>query len=186
MAKDLFKTEVFNNLEQLDLISKEETLRFELLTQPTNHEKLEELAILLYHKGDYESSIKLYKKIINFEKNAKKTAFLGYLYFEKEDYQNAINYFEKSLELNPDDSFVYFLLGNAYSRIGNILLAVQNYDFAISLNLDIYKAHLDFGKKYESIGLKERAIHEYITAYEIDPRNKDVKNKIEKLKSELN
>ena len=186
MAKDLFEAKIFTYLDTVDILAKEEALRFELLYTPNDYEKLEELALLLYHKGDYEGAIKLYKKILKNQENAKQIAFLGYLYFEQERYHEAIQYFEKSLDKNPEDSFVYFLLGNAYSRTGNILEAVQNYDFAIFLNLDIYKAHLDFAKKYEKIGLKERAIHEYKIAYEIDPRDKEIKNRIEKLKSELN
>lgn len=186
MAKDLFKAKIFTYLDTLDILAKEEALRFELLYTPNDYEKLEDLALLLYHKGDYDGAIKLYKKILNNQEDAKQIAFLGYLYFEQEKYHKAIQCFEDSLDINSEDPFVYFLLGNAYSRTGNIVEAVQNYDFAIFLDLDIYKAHLDFAEKYEKLGLKERAIYEYKIAYEIDPRNKEIKTRIENLKSELN
>ena len=63
--------------------------------------------------------------------------------------------------------------------------AINSYDFAIFLDLDIYTAHLDFAKKYEAIGQKEKALKEYIIAYEIDPRDKKIAEDIARLKSEL-
>ena len=185
MGKDLFTTEIFAKFDLEFLTTTEENLRYELLSNPKDNKKLEQLATLLYHKGDYDGAINLYQKIINIDKTAKKYAFLGYLYFEKDDYQSAISCFEKSLDLDPKNAFVYFLLGNSYSRIGKVIDAVTNYDLAIFLNLDIYKAHIDFAQKYEQIGLLKRALKEYIIAYEIDPRNKEIKNKIESLKSRL-
>lgn len=184
MAKNLFEAEIFTQPEKLELLSKEAEIRCELLEEPSNFEKIEELAVLLYHKRDYDAAIKLYKKVIANSNDPKKIAFLGYMYFEKEDYQMAVDYLKESIKLDPNDSFVYFLLGNAYSRMGNVLKAVQSYDLAIFQNLDIYQAHLDFAKKYESIGLIKRAIKEYTIAYEIDPRDKELKSKIEKLKGE--
>ena len=185
MGKDLFVTEIFTQLDPKQIVATEENLRYDLLSTPDDAKKMEQLATLLYHKGDYEGAIKLYEKVINSEEIARKYAFLGYLYFEKEDYQNAIIYFEKSLDIDPKNGFVYFLLGNSYSRTGKVIQAVTNYDFAIFLNLDIYKAHLNFAKKYENMGLISRALKEYIIAYEIDPRNKEIKKKIESLKAQL-
>ena len=104
---------------------------------------------------------------------------------ENENYENAIDYFNKSLEIAPDNSFVHFLLGNAYSRAGLIKEAINSYDFAIFLDLDIYTAHLDFAKKYEAIGQKQRALKEYVIAYEIDPREKNIINKINELKADI-
>ncbi len=185
MGKDLFTTEIFAQFDPEFLSSAEENLRYELLSNPKDNKKLEQLATLLYHKRDYDGAINLYLKIIDNDETARKYAFLGYLYFEKDDYQNAISYFEKSLDIDPKNAFVYFLLGNSYSRIGRVIHAVTNYDLAIFLNFDIYKAHVDFAQKYEQMGLFQRALKEYIIAYEIDPRNKEIKNKIESLKSQL-
>lgn len=185
MGKDLFVTEIFTQLDPKQIVATEENLRYELLSAPEDSMKMEQLATLLYHKGDYKGAIKLYEKLVNSEEIARKYAFLGYLYFEKEDYQKAITYFEKALDIDPKNGFIYFLLGNSYSRTGNVIQAVTNYDFAIFLNLDIYKAHVNFAKKYENMGLLKKALKEYIIAYEIDPRNKEIKTKIESLKSQL-
>ena len=119
------------------------------------------------------------------EDKAESFAFLGHLYYENEEYLKAIRYFEKALDINPDVAFVHFLLGNAYSRAGKIMEAITSYDFAIFLDLDIYKAHIDFAEKYEKMGLLDRALKEYVIAYEIDPREKNIGEKIKKLKEKL-
>lgn len=183
MKKDILETEIFAQVNIEDLQKKEENLRFSLLENPNNIELLRELALLLYHKGDYRGAIKLYTKFLNYkEDKAQGFAFLGQLYYENEDFSKAISAFEKSLDINPDSAFVHFLLGNAYSRAGDIMNAIMSYDFAIFLDLDIYRAHLDFAEKYERMGLLERALKEYKIAYEIDPRDKKLKIKIEELK----
>ena len=63
-----------------------------------------------------------------------------------------------------------------------IVDATRCYDLAIFKNLDIYNAHIDFGKKYEDMDCTKRAIREYTAAYEIDPRDKTIKEKIDELK----
>ena len=183
---NLFKTDIFTEFELEDLKQKEIELRYELLIDSKNNDKLEDLAIVLYHKRDYDGAIELYEKVIERDQDrlAEKYAFLGYLHFENDNYQDAIELFEKSLDLNPYP-FVFFLLGNAYSRIGEVIKAVKNYDLAIFMNFDIYQAHLNFAKRYETINRFRRALKEYTIAYEIDPRNKEIKSKIDEIKEKL-
>ena len=111
--------------------------------------------------------------------------FLGYLNYELGNYTKSIQYFNMFLDNKPGDAFVYFLLGNAYSRAGKIVEAINSYDFAIFLDLDIYSAHLDFAKEYEFLGRNKKALNEYIAAYEIDPRDKEIKEKIKYLKEKI-
>ena len=148
LKTELLKTEIFRDYSDKDLVKEEEEIRFSLLENPQNIENLKSLAAILYYKRDYNGAIKLYEKIVNTNpENADYAAFLGYLYYENENYENAIDYFNKSLEIAPDNSFAHFLLGNTYSRAGLIKEAINSYDFAIFLDLDIYTAHLDFAKK---------------------------------------
>lgn len=80
---------------------------------------------------------------------------------------------------------MYFLLGNAYSRIGEIKEAIHCYDLAIFLDLDMYQAHIDFAKKYEAMGRLEKALREYKAAFEIDPRDGEINKKIQELNEKL-
>lgn len=111
---------------------------------------------------------------------------MGFLNYELEDFEEAVKNFNKALELVKDVSFIYFLLGNSYSRIGNIIEAIKCYDLAIFNNIDIYAVHIDFAKKYEEIGSPEKALQEYTAAYEIDPRDKEIEQKIKSLKEKIN
>lgn len=186
MEKNILKTEIFNQLDIEKLLKREEEIRILLLGNPNDLNLLRELAIILYHKGDYSKAIKVYKKVIEYKNDkAEDFAFLGHLFYENEEYLKAIKAFEKSLDIDPDVAFVHFLLGNAYSRAGRIMEAITSYDFAIFLDFDIYKAHIDFAEKYEKMGLLERALREYTVAYEIDPRDKKIGEKINTIKKSL-
>ncbi|WP_291259704.1 tetratricopeptide repeat protein [Fusobacterium sp.] len=186
MENNLLKRQLFAEFEIEKLRKKEEEVRIALLINPNDFELLKELAIILYHKSDYADAIKVYKKVLEYKENkVEGYAFLGQLYYENEEYKKAIEMFEKALDLNPDFAFGHFLLGNAYSRAGDIMAAIMSYDFAIFLDLDIYKAHLDFAEKYERMGSYERAIREYSLAYDIDPREKSVKEKIKVLERKI-
>ncbi|WP_294657535.1 tetratricopeptide repeat protein [uncultured Fusobacterium sp.] len=186
MEKNILKTKIFNQLDIEKLLKREEEIRILLLGNPNDLNLLRELAIILYHKGDYSKAIKVYKKVIEYKNDkAEDFAFLGHLFYENEEYLKAIKAFEKSLDIDPDVAFVHFLLGNAYSRAGRIMEAITSYDFAIFLDFDIYKAHIDFAEKYEKMGLLERALREYTVAYEIDPRDKKIGEKINTIKKSL-
>ncbi len=170
-----------------DLLLKEEEVRFSLLENPKDIKLLKELGAILYYSKRDEEAISIYKKLLELDKdNHNFMGFLGYLYYELEEYNKAIEYFNKALDESPDSPFIYFLLGNAYSRSGKIIEAIRSYDFAIFLDLDIYTAHLDFAKKYEEMGRIKRSLNEYIAAYEIDPRDKSIKVKIEELQGMIN
>lgn len=183
----MLRTKIFKDYcANKNLADREEEVRLLLLGDSSNIELLRELAAILYYKKESKEAIKIYEKLIKIEPgNADFLAFLGYLYYELDIEPKAIEYFNKSLDISPDAPFVYFLLGNAYSRNGDIIEAIKSYDFSIFLDFDIYSAHLDFAKKYEDMGRKGRALKEYVTAYEIDPRDQEIKNKICQLKEEL-
>ena len=186
MEKNILKTEIFNQLDIEKLLKREEEIRILLLGNPNDLNLLRDQAIILYHKRDYSKAIKVYKKVIEYKNDkAEDFAFLGHLFYENEEYLKAIKAFEKSLDIDPGVAFVHFLLGNAYSRVGRIMEAITSYDFAIFLDFDIYKAHIDFAEKYEKMGLLERALREYTVAYEIDPRDKKIGEKINTIKKSL-
>ena len=180
----MLRTEIFRKYKKNeDLDKKEIDLRMELLLEPEKKETLKELAILEYNKKEYEAAKVIFKKLIELEpKNGEIYGFLGFINYELEEYDESIENFNKAISLMDDGTFVYFLLGNAYSRAGMIVEATKCYDIAIFKNLDIYNAHIDFGQKYEDMGCERRALKEYVAAYEIDPRDKKLKEKIESLR----
>lgn len=174
------------NINKDQLLELEQEIRFTLLSKPNDIDNLDRLGMILFYKRDCQGSLEIYEKLRVFGKKDSETlGFLGYLNYELGNYTQAITYFNMFLDKKPGDAFVYFLLGNAYSRAGKIIEAINSYDFAIFLDLDIYKAHLDFAEEYESLGRDKKALVEYIAAYEIDPRNKNIEVKINELKKKI-
>ncbi|MGL5001287.1 MAG: tetratricopeptide repeat protein [Cetobacterium sp.] len=174
------------DVSKQELLKQEQEIRFELLTKSNDVENLEKLGTILFYKRDCEGALEIYEKLRALGKKDSDTiGFLGYLNYELGNYVTSIKYFNTFLDKKPNDAFVYFLIGNAYSRAGKIVEAINSYDFAIFLDLDIYSAHLDFAKEYEFLGRYKKAINEYITAYEIDPRDKSIKEKIKVLQDKL-
>lgn len=169
-----------------DLFEREQNIRCNLLSVPNDLDELEELAMILFYKKDCEGALELWDKLYKSgKKNEISIGFLGYLNYELGNYSDSIKFFNKFLDESPQDSFVHFLLGNAYSRIGKIIEAINSYDFSIFLGLDMYKTHLDFAKEYEALGRYSKALVEYIAAFEIDPRDKKIKKKILELKENI-
>lgn len=183
----MLRTEIFKQYKNEDLNRKEAELRVALLLEPENLAYLKELGALVYYKKNCKSAKIIYKKLTELEpKSGDNFAFLGFLHYELEEYEEAIENFKKAVSLVEDKSFINFLLGNAYSRTGKIMEAIKYYDLAIFNNLDIYNIHVDFAKKYEDMGRFEKALKEYTTAYEIDPRDKKIKQKMDEMREKIN
>lgn len=179
---DLLKIEFLSQYKENELEDYEANLRLQLLENSESVSIIEKLAFLCFFKKNYEKAIYFFKKLIFLDvTNENWYGFLGYVYYEQEDYKKAIPYLEKQIELSPHSPFVCFLLGNSYSCLGKIREATWFYELAIFLDFDIYGAHLDFARKYEKMGKKEKALSEYILAYEIDPRDVKIKEKINAL-----
>ncbi|WP_297599010.1 tetratricopeptide repeat protein [uncultured Cetobacterium sp.] len=174
------------NKNKEQLLELEQEIRFTLLSKPNDIENLDRLGMILFYKRDCKGSLEIYEKLrVLGKKDSETLGFLGYLNYELGNYTQATACFNAFLDKKPGDAFIYFLLGNAYSRAGKIIEAINSYDFAIFLDLDIYKAHLDFAEEYESLGRDKKALVEYIAAYEIDPRDKDIEVKINELKKKI-
>ena len=179
----MLRTKIFNKISNIDKLESEIQKLNKILSQDENNiAALEELGTIYHYKKQDKDAIVIFEKLKKLElDNLNIRGFLGYLYYETEDLNKAISEFEFILDKVPDSPFVSFLLGNAYSKKGLIIDAVNAYEFAIFLDFDMYNAHRDFAEKYEDMGRIERAIKEYKAAYEIDPKNKEILKKIDEL-----
>jgi tetratricopeptide (TPR) repeat protein len=184
----MVRTKIFKDVccNEVDLEKKRVLLEKELDGKFEDLIKTKELAVIYHYTGEDKKAIEIYEKLLkNHPEDTNVLAFLGYLHYELDELEEAIDYFNRSLDIDSASPFVFFLLGNAYSREGMIREAIDAYDFAIFLDFDMYQAHLDFAVKYEDMGRKKRALKEYVAAYEIDSRDKELLEKITILGDEL-
>ena len=179
MLKTLLFREIRHNDNIEDELAKNEE---DLKNDSNNIELLQNIAAIYHALRKNVKAIEIYDKIVNLRpRDHEMKAFLGYLYYENEELEEAEKHLNESLNLNPMEPFVLFLLGNIYSRRGDVVKAIDNYEFAIFLDFDIYTAHIDFARKYEHMGRHKRALEEYRAAYDIDSRDDALLDKMEYL-----
>ena len=135
----MLRTRIFQEIgEDPNLDQKIIEMNKILVSEPENIKVLEELGAIYYYQRKGEVAAEIYEKLAKIEpQNSNIKAFLGYIYYEMEESEKAIKVLNESLDLNPKEPFVYFVLGNTYSRAGKIKEAVDCYDLAIFLDLDI-------------------------------------------------
>ena len=179
----MLKTLLFREIRYNDNIEDELAKNEEDLKNDSNNiELLQNIAAIYHALRKNVKAIEVYDKIVNLRpRDHEMKAFLGYLYYENEELEEAEKHLNESLNLNPMEPFVLFLLGNIYSRRGDVVKAIDNYEFAIFLDFDIYTAHIDFARKYEHMGRHKRALEEYRAAYDIDSRDDALLDKMEYL-----
>ena len=179
----MLKTLLFREIRYNDNIEDELAKNEEDLKNDSNNiELLQNIAAIYHELRKNVKAIEIYDKIVNLRpRDHEMKAFLGYLYYENEELEEAEKHLNESLNLNPMEPFVLFLLGNIYSRRGDVVKAIDNYEFAIFLDFDIYTAHIDFARKYEHMGRHKRALEEYRAAYDIDSRDDALLDKMEYL-----
>ena len=179
----MLKTLLFREIRYNDNIEDELAKNEEDLKNDSNNiELLQNIAAIYHALRKNVKAIEIYDKIVNLRpRDHEMKAFLGYLYYENEELEEAEKHLNESLNLNPMEPFVLFLLGKIYSRRGDVVKAIDNYEFAIFLDFDIYTAHIDFARKYEHMGRHKRALEEYRAAYDIDSRDDALLDKMEYL-----
>ena len=179
----MLKTLLFREIRYNDNIEDELAKNEEDLKNDSNNiELLQNIAAIYHAIRKNVKANEIYDKIVNQRpRDHEMKAFLGYLYYENEELEEAEKHLNESLNLNPMEPFVLFLLGNIYSRRGDVVKAIDNYEFAIFLDFDIYTAHIDFARKYEHMGRHKRALEEYRAAYDIDSRDDALLDKMEYL-----
>ena len=77
------------------------------------------------------------------------------------------------IEIDPEDSYAYYNLGNAYSLIGKCHEAIKHYDESIKLKQDFHSVYYNKGNELYIIGRKEEAIEIYDKAIGVNSSKKD-------------
>ena len=66
---------------------------------------------------------------------------LGLIYFKQKDYLNAIEYFQKTIDINDEDIYAHFYIGNIYKELGDKDSAKDQFEKGVYLlrKLEFYE-----------------------------------------------
>ncbi|BCX14048.1 MAG: hypothetical protein KatS3mg085_580 [Candidatus Dojkabacteria bacterium] len=92
------------------------------------------------------------------------------IFYRKQKYNIAIKLLEIILNIDPNYSNAYFMLGCVYNDQANINNAIENFQKAISINPFHYKSYIELGKIYLINKDYDKAIEAFEHAKQINPR----------------
>lgn len=107
---------------------------------------------------------------------------LGSVMYEKGRLKEAYKFYMKAIEI--DDSYyeAYVGAGNVLDDMGQDMLAIEMYKSAIAIDPQRIEGFMNLGITLEKIGKKEEALKAYEDALKIEQNNKEILQRIRRLK----
>ena len=136
-----------------------------------NINNLLEQGIFLHKKNFLDEAKKIYKEIIEIEKeNFQAMHLLGVIFFQQKDYDQGIQFIEKSLEINNKNYSALNNLGNIFLELKKYPEAIEKYKKALNLNKNYTAAIYNLGNVYKAISKYKIALEYYYKAIISDPQ----------------
>ncbi len=141
----------------------------------------------LERTGHFDAAVEQFRKAIELKSDyADAYNYLGFMYAEKNiNLNEALDLVEKSLSYEPNNGAFLDSLGWVYYRMGRFedaLLQLQRATQLIKNDATVYE-HL--GDVYRQMGNSAGALQQYEKAAELDPKNTDIFNKMDAIKSAI-
>ncbi len=95
--------------------------------------------------------------------------------YEEDNAEQAIVLYQKAIGIKPDDA-AYYNMGNAYGELGEYQKAINAYQKAIEIKLDMHEAYNNMGNAYNELKKYQKAINACQKAIEIKPDNHEAYN----------
>ncbi len=124
----------------------------------------------------WEMAIKIDNKFVSAYNN------LGSAMYEMGRLREAYKFYKKAIEIDNNYYDAYIGAANALDDMGQGIMAVEMYKSAISINPERVEAYLNLGIALEKAGKKGEALQIYERALKIEPDNKEIAQKIRRLK----
>jgi len=102
-------------------------------------------ALKLHKSGNYQESIKYYKKAVKAKpESIEAHSNMGAAFISLQKYNKSIECFKKAIKINPGEAMLYNNLGIAFKKAGSFNEAIDQFKKAISINPDnsIFYNHL--------------------------------------------
>ena len=136
-----------------------------------NINNLLEQGIFLHKKNSLDQAKKIYKEIIEIEKeNFQAIHLLGVIICQQKDYNQGIQLIEKSLQINNKNYSALNNLGNIFLELKKYPEAIEKYKRALHLNENYTAAIYNLGNAYKSISKYRIALEYYYKAIVSDPK----------------
>ena len=136
-----------------------------------NINNLLEQGIFLHKKNSLDEAKKIYKEIIEIEKeNFQAIHLLGVIICQQKDYNQGIQLIEKSLQINNKNYSALNNLGNIFLELKKYPEAIEKYKRALHLNENYTAAIYNLGNAYKSISKYRIALEYYYKAIVSDPK----------------
>jgi predicted O-linked N-acetylglucosamine transferase (SPINDLY family) len=136
-----------------------------------NINNLLEKGIFLHKKNSLDEAKKIYKEIIEIEKeNFQAMHLLGVVFFQQKDYDQGIQFIEKSLQINNKNYSALNNLGNIFLELKKYPEAIEKYKKALALNKNYIAAIYNLGNVYKAISQYKIALEYYYKAIISDPK----------------
>ena len=136
-----------------------------------NINNLLEQGILFHKKNSLNEAKKIYKEIIEIEKeNFQAIHLLGVIFCQQKDYNEGIQLIEKSLQINNKNYSALNNLGNIFLELKKYPDAIEKYKRALHLNENYTAAIYNLGNAYKAISKYRIALEYYYKAIISDPK----------------
>ena len=136
-----------------------------------NINNLLEQGILFHKKNSFNEAKKIYKKIIELEKdNFQAIHLLGIIFCQQKDYNQGIRLIEESLRINDKNYSALNNLGNIFLELKKYPEAIERYKKALHLNENYTAAIYNLGNAYKAISEYKIALEYYYKAIISNPK----------------
>lgn len=156
--------------------------------KPTTLEKSEHVASLKFKLGvaqydseAYDQAVDSFTSVIQIDPDVEAFRNLGRCHYKSGRLHEAIMVWRRGLELNSDDYDLWFRIGVAQFRLGELGAAETSYQEALRVKPDYVKALTNLGFLYQQLYKFELARVAWRRSLEIDPNQEVVKRKLKEI-----
>ena len=106
--------------------------------------------------------------------------------FKSDQIQQALDFIDTLFKDYPNESLLFNIRGACYADLGQLDIAVQNYEKALSIKPDYAKAHYNLGGALQELDKLHDSAKSYENAIALEPENAKAHNNLAIVLRELN
>jgi tetratricopeptide (TPR) repeat protein len=149
---------------------------------PKDAEALNDYGFALRQNGKLDEAEKYLKQAIEAKSGMGEAHInLSVVYYDQGKFKESLEEAQKGVKIDANNAIFRVVLGNAYSKTGDLKAAAQEYKVAIHLKPDYENAHYNLGRVQNEDGQTTEAKLSLAKALELDPNDDRVIMLLDKL-----